>query len=104
QGVADDHKSTRKISPVKAAVASAPEGSWGGGVRVWQITSGDRRPPAGRPPPERLMLTTLVMIHSNSLRRLDYRVLAIAAIRARVNNRVYGSAGGAVSAWSSGPG
>ena len=25
------------------AVASAPEGSWGGGVRVWQITSGNRR-------------------------------------------------------------
>jgi len=26
---------------------------WGGGARVWQITSGGRRPPAGRPSPER---------------------------------------------------
>jgi len=38
---------------VLAAMASASEGSWGGGVRVWQILSGGRRPPAGRPPPER---------------------------------------------------
>src|SRR5499427_10191443 len=27
-------------------------GSLGGGVREWQITSGGRRPPAGRSPPE----------------------------------------------------
>jgi adenylate cyclase len=31
---------------VEFAVAAAPEGA---GVRVWQITSGSRRPPAGSP-------------------------------------------------------
>jgi hypothetical protein len=40
------------VKPTRS-VASAPEGSWGGGVRVWQITSGDRTPHRRWPPPQR---------------------------------------------------
>ena len=49
-------------------------GSWGGGgVREWQITSGDRRPLAGRPPPEGLVLPSLSSSRSTLADRGEIR-------------------------------
>jgi len=42
---------TVEIAP-ESSVASAPEGSWGDGVRVWQVMSWGPASGAGRPPPD----------------------------------------------------
>ena len=76
RGVCRGHRE-RETDRIAAGVVRGPDselwhwllgaGSWGG-VRVWQITSGGRRLPAGRSPPEGLVLPT-VTVRSRELQR-----------------------------------